>query len=153
MQSIYWRFGSNYVLSCLCLMFLFIAFLISHAFLFWRTVPDKNSVLACIFCRAVWDLITSFPSSPSTLTAAASGIDRYGIWNSHLGTGRWTPLLQAQGMLLQQEIIHVWVASSKLVGCWLSLLVERTTKPFLGINYSPLQNDLRHMRILLASTP
>lgn len=55
-------------------------------------------------------------------------------------------------LLLQQEIIHVWVSSNP-VGCWLGLLTEKNTEPFLGINYPPLQNDLKHMGILLASSP
>lgn len=47
-------------------------------------------------------------------------------------------------MLLQQVIIHIRAASSNPVGSD-SLLVERNAEPFLGINYSPLQNDLKHM--------
>jgi len=47
-----------------------------------KNVPNKDFLLASIFCGAVQDLVTSFLSPLSTLTAAASGIDRYGICNS-----------------------------------------------------------------------
>lgn len=130
----------------------------------WRTVPDKNSLLAFIFCGVVWDLVTSFSSPPSTLTAAASGIDRYGICNYGIIKCKLFFHSKDATEARKEGNVDLSAASTRnavatgdyscvsslfnLVKCWLRLLIERNTEPFTTESFTTVKWFKTHMNSL-----